>query len=145
MGRKVYPKYKMGSIVGRQVYGGELRHYGMPYTNAGGILAERFNEGILDLMFLAVERFSEIHPVSVMRDGHVYNRFTEGAYFHLLYFGNNDPEIEFLPLCNDNTLEYHDYIDRGGFVDLSNNSLTKEQEFRIQCLKNGLRKRGHPT
>jgi hypothetical protein len=138
MERKVYPKYKMNILLGRQVYGPELHRYGMPYTNAGGILAERFNAGILDLMHVAVERYPEIHPVSFMRDGRVYNRYLEEAYFYILYFGNNNPEIEFLPLFNDNTTEYYDYVEGGKILDYSDISHTKETQFAVNCIKNRL-------
>lgn len=90
-------------------------------------------------MFLAVERFPEIHPVSGMPDGRLLNRFQDGAWYYMLYLGNNDPDIEFLPNLEDDSEECKIYQNSSpGFVDLSNNSLTNEQEFAIQCLKNKL-------
>ena len=139
MSSKPYPFYKIWSVLGRHLLGRELRQYGLPYTNAFGLLAERYDEGILDLMFLAIERFPEIHPVSAMPDGRYVNRFHEEARYCMLYLGNNDPDIEFLPHLEDDSEECRAFqYSSPGFVDLSNNSLTQEQEFAIQCLKNRL-------
>lgn len=139
MSEKFYPYYKMSSVLGPQILGRELYKYGMPYTNAFGLLSEKLNQGILDFMFLAVDRFPEIHSVSYMPDDRILNRFEDGAVYYTLCLGNSDPKIEFLPELNDQSLECQVFLNSSpGFVDLSDHSLTKEQEFAIQCLKNKL-------
>lgn len=90
-------------------------------------------------MFLALERFPEIHPVSYMIDGCYLNRYAEGAHFHLLHYGSSDPTFEFRDIQDHNSKDSVETSSSTvGFVDLSKNSLSKDQEFVILCLKNRL-------
>ena len=70
----------------------------MPYRNAGGHIFPH-DVDAMDLMFLAVEKYPELHIVTCLNKTGKYmtlNRYEPtNACCYYLYTGNADPEIEF--------------------------------------------------
>lgn len=65
-------------------------------------------------MLAAAKAFSDIiHPTSHMKDGSILNRYTEGAWFYQLRYGNADPDIVITnEICNEDLPpgQYREYI-----------------------------------
>lgn len=129
----------MRPVLGRKVYGLDMHKYGLPCVNMSGIIDETCNPGILDCVFAALERHPEIHAVSYMNDRRILNRFDEKANFHLLYEGENDPEIEFVFNLSAELKRQKENknIEMPSLEELLK-LLTQKDLFALQCLTNKL-------
>ncbi len=103
--KKVYRRSQITKIVGRPIFGMEMHKFGLPYLGAGGSFSNATGEGSIDLMLAAVDcYYPNIHTVSLMPNGTIFNRFIEGATLYRLFTGNCDPDLEFT-----NEFSYSDF------------------------------------
>lgn len=93
--KKIYRASQRHKIIGKRVSGPDRHLFGLPYDGASGVFLAQ-DPDAMDLMFAAAEKYyPEIHIISMMLNGYVYNRYVEKADGYFLCRGNTDPDLEF--------------------------------------------------